>query len=349
MSAGEQSSKTQDPSRRRLSEARRRGEVARSRDIVSAVLLVCACLYFWVEWRDQWTELEKIVALGPSLTNDNFSESMNRIIDAISQKLVGIVLPFSLLLLFAGIGAHVLQFGFLFSMEKVTPKLSRVHPATGIRRIFGLSNLLELVKTVVKVLVIVVIFVLTLVFSMESWFRIPWCGVDCVLPLLERAVAIVAIAFAVATVVLAIVDLVLQRKLYVRDQRMTVQEMRQEHKDNIGDPQVRGRRRQLHQEAMTDDLIERVGQSTVVLYDGQDHAVALKYIANDTPLPLILATGNNSRGRVIRELGETMGKPVVRADTVTEQLYSKGEVEQYIPVELIQAVAKVLRPVMSGV
>ena len=160
------------------------------------------------------------------------------------------VLPLALLLVAVGVVAHLVVSGLAVSFEQVTPKLSRVSPVSGFKKIFSISNLFEFLKTLLKVLAIGLVTVIVFLEMLNAWIRIPWCGVSCVLPLLESSVARVTVGFAIILVFIAGVDVLVQRRLYLRQQRMTMEELRREQKESTGDPQVRGRRRQLQQDCL---------------------------------------------------------------------------------------------------
>jgi type III secretion protein U len=338
--SGEQ---TEKPTPKRLRDARKDGDIAKSRELTSTALVLCWLLLAW---------------LGAPLVARHLLELFQGSLDAVERADHGPMPPLwlpaletlflvslSLLLAAAFIGLLVefLQVGALFAPKRVTPQAERLNPAEGIKRMFSQDNLIEVVKSVFKTTALGVIFILVLWRVLPDFLRLPlgqprdlgaahwhglmWLGIwtVCVFSLL------------------AVLDAGYQRYAFVKKMRMSRRDIRQEMRDSEGDPFVKGRRRQLHQEWAQRNMLEAVRKSSAVVVNPEHIAVAILYEPGTTELPVVSAKGEDYEAQLIREAAEQAGVPIMRNVELARGLHENVGLDEYISAEFFQAVAELLR------
>ena len=198
---------------------------------------------------------------------------------------------FAMTVVAAILGNMVVLRGFVFATDPVVPKFSNISPMSGFKKIFGMKPLVELVKNVVKVVALGTILALTLWGGLRALAIAPSCGVGCVLAA-TRVVALAMLGASIAVFfVVALGDVLLQRWLFTRDQKMGVSEQKREHKEQEGDPQIKGQRQRLMRDSAQSTTRIGVKEASVVVHDGQGNAVGMRFVAGDTPVPVVVCRG----------------------------------------------------------
>lgn len=348
MAETEDSSKTEEPTARRLQQGRERGQVAVSQDVKTWGGLVgtALALAFLVPPLGR----EATALLLPFIDHP---EAFRLESALLPQALVDLVLavgmavaPILGLMLCVGIGLGVAQVGLLWAPDKVAPKASRLSPFAGIQRIVSLSGLAEFAKGLVKIALVVFVF---LAVAMPMLPQID--GLAAVAPAgaLDRlhnfAVRFAGGAAAVIAV-LAVADYLLQRLMFLKQMRMTRQEVRDEHRDSEGDPQIKARIRQLRAQRARQRMMAAVPQADVVITNPTHFAVALKYDMEKMAAPKLVAKGTDLVARRIRELAEAHNVPVVENPPLARALHGSVEIDGEVPPAHYEAVARVIGYVM---
>ena len=336
--------RTEQPTERRLREARERGQVARSRELEATLVLLAASLA--VIAPAPW-----LVRHGASLMRAGLAPDATALLEAgaLGSALrhgalvgVGAVLaigvPAALAALFAPFGVG----GVVFSGRALQPDFSRLDPVAGLGRLLGLRGLMEAAKALAKLAVVGGAAALVLSRMLP---RIAELGAgDVALGIAEGAwmVVLCLLALSAALGLVALVDVPFQLWNHRRELRMTRQEVREELKETEGRPEVRSRIRQLQQERARRRMMQEVPQADVVVVNPTHFAVALKYSAGRGRAPRVVARGRELVAARIRELAERHGVPVFESPPLARALYFATEVGEDIPAGLYTAVAKVL-------
>jgi type III secretion protein U len=334
--------KTEEPTPKRLRDARRKGDVWQSRDFSTTVAIIVFVLVATLGARQALAWLTQHLA-------DTVLNATRRDVDlaarvrALLGQLAWWTVAASALSVLVSVLASGLQVGAVMAFSKIGLDTSRLNPIEGLKRIFAWRTVIELIRLVIKLLALgLVLFMLarTQLPMLAQARHVPaaaWLGIGA--RQFEALLMLCCLVFGVVSVA----DLVYQRWDYMRRHRMSKEEVRREYKDREGDPILRGRRKQLHQEINFNDMLHRVRKAAVVVVNPTHVAVALHYDPLETPIPMVVAKGEGEVARAIREAAEQAGVPIYRDVSLARALQAGTPINDYIPDDLIEAVAQVLR------
>ncbi len=339
--------KTEQPTQKRLKDAKKKGQVAKSQDLSSAVLLLVAVGLLWLAGNFLGGyALESIREQYQAATIFKGEMTEEIVFSAFGKGLISFALIltplFAVVWVFA-FAVNYLQVGSIFAPEAIKPKFSKLNPAEGFKNKFlKLRPYIELLKTFLKMVITAVV---------AGW--VLWAARGDIVLLSEKpldvAVAytfglVVEIGFKIGIVFLILggVDFFLQRYLHRRDMKMTKHEVKQEYKETEGNPLIKSQRRFLHRELLSEGLAAAVKQADVVVANPTHVAVALKYDKKQNNAPVVSAKGADLMAAQIRKLAKDSNIPITRDVPLARALY-EIEIEDEIPEELFEAVAVVLR------
>ncbi len=338
------SQKTEDPTSRRLDEARGRGQVANSREVNNFLMLgvfaISVLMFGKPAAMDLWKATLPFIEQ-PDMVSADFEHLIQ-----IAWKLLGIVLvagavPLALSLIGA-IASGYLQFGLLWSAESLMPKLEKISPMSGLKRMFSSRSLAEFVRGLMKLAIVgsIAMFLilpevahLNKLVGMEM-IQLLWETRELLAKLLVGVVSIVAVITAI--------DLIYQRMQHMREMRMSRQELKEEYKETEGDPLVKGRLRQLRMERTRRRMMAQVPQSDVVVTNPTHYAVALKYDQASMAAPKVMAKGIDKAAQRIREIAKEHGIPIVENPPLARGLFAACDVDDEVTPEFYKAVAEVI-------
>lgn len=336
--------KTEPASERRIEQAREEGNVARSRELAACVSLVVGGLLLWI----MGASLESALAL---LLKDTLSFPRALAFEpalllehgrAVLGRVLWVMLPFGIIVLAAVMIAPLLVGGWLFSSKAFLPKFDRLDPIAGIGRLFSLHSLAELGKALAKTVLVGAGTFYVVRSQSEELFAlasVPVGGGDGVLGhLLFLAFATLAGVLALV----AIVDVPWQRWQYAKKLMMTREEVRKEHKEQEGNPEIKARIRAQQREMARRRMMAEVPKADVIVTNPTHYAVALKYTDGRDAAPLVLAKGADDIAAKIREIAEAHAVPMLEAPPLARALYRHAEPGEPVPEKLYSAVAQVL-------
>jgi flagellar biosynthetic protein FlhB len=338
------SQKTEDPTSRRLDEARKRGQVANSREVNNLLMLgvfSLSVLLFGGSAAGAIYKASMPFIESPDLVLFEFNHLV-----AIGWKMLGVLLvagavPLALALV-AAIGAGYLQFGLLFSAEGIMPKLDKISPLAGFKRLFSSRSLAEFVRGLLKIAVVAAVALFLIVPEVAYLNKL--IGMEMIQLLSETKVLLAKLLIGVVVIVAAIatIDVIYQRLQHLREMRMSRQEIKDEFKETEGDPLVKGRLRQLRMERTRRRMMAQVPQSDVVVTNPTHFAVALKYDPATMAAPRMMAKGVDQVAQKIREIGKEHGIPIVENPPLARGLFAAVDVDQEVTPEFYKAVAEVI-------
>lgn len=347
-SAGE---KTEQPTEKRLKDAKKKGQVAKSQDLTGAVLIIAAVGTIWLLGnyfgemmialvRDH---LASAASVKGNFTTDAAMSAINRGI----VEMFWILAPIFLVVVVFGILANYLQIGSVFSTESISPKFEKMNPVEGFKQKFlKARSYVEFAKTIIKLIITAVVAGYVMWESREDIMRLITKTPDVSVPFTMGLVIEIGLKVGLAFLVLGALDFLLQKLLHRRDLRMTKQEVKDEYKETEGDPLVKAQRRSLHREILAQSLAAAVRDADVVVANPTHLAVALKYERGGTGAPVVTAKGADHMASKIRLIATESGVPIKREVPTARALYLL-EVGDEIPEELYEAVAAVLQWVYS--
>jgi flagellar biosynthetic protein FlhB len=343
--------KTEKPSEQKLRKAREQGQVARSKDIAAAVgLLVGLKLLVWLTpgYLEDFQRLFHL-ALAPLAAEDALQTLQTLWGEAALASLwllAKMVAPL-LVLPLAVICAAQLGGGLVFATSQWAPQFGRLNPLTNLGRLFSAKHYSELAATLLKVAgVLGVLYWLSRSMAAEH-VRLQGLSLADALPRAAGLVMDALLSLVMVLVIYALVDLPLQRLLFLRGQRMSKQELKEEYKQNEGRPEVRQRIRQLQQQLARRSVRKAVPQADVVIVNPEHYAVALRYDQSRAQAPFVLAKGVDEMAFYIRQLARDHQVQLLELPPLARALYNSAQVQQQIPASLYQAVAQVLSYVMQ--
>jgi len=336
--------KSEEPTEKRLRESREKGQIARSRELNTLAVMLAGA--------------GGLLATGGSLGSDlldimrgNFSLPREAIMDeramgiwllASGQAAIEAVLPLFLALLIASIVGPIALGGWLFSAQAMAPKLSRMNPLAGLKRMFSAKALVELIKALAKFVVILMVALLVLSADRDDLLAIAHEPLESAILHAAQVVGWSALWMACGLVLIAVVDVPFQLWDNKQKLMMTKQEVRDEYKDSEGKPEVKQRIRQLQREMAERRMMQAVPQADVVITNPTHFAVALKYDPSKGSAPVLLAKGGDFTALKIREIAQEHQVMLLESPALARAVFYSTELDQEIPAGLYLAVAQVL-------
>ena len=253
-----------------------------------------------------------------------------------------VTLPLMLAILAAGVSAHIAQFGVLFTTETLTPKLSRLSPISGAKRLLSLRSLVELAKSVLKVVAIGAAAYFLIRSELQLMPELILGSVVDIMSFTGRVAFKISLGACVTLIVLAALDYAYQRWEYEKNLRMTKQEVKDEYKQTEGDPKVKARIRSIQLDVARRRMMEAVPEADVVITNPTHLAVALRFDASKMSAPCVVAKGAGHIAERIKTIANQHHVPIVENKPLARTLLSSVDIGDSIPVELYKAVAQIL-------
>jgi flagellar biosynthetic protein FlhB len=344
MPGGDKEEKTEQPTSKRRQEARRKGQVAQSREISSVFILLSAlgvfsflALYIFQGLSDVMRGVFQNLG-----SLDLQGASFHAFLLEIMKQVFMILVPILSVILFASLVGNLLQVGFLITGEPLRPKFSKFNPLNGLKNIVSSRALVELIKSIFKLLVVGSVGYLLIMGELENFFALTQMSVGDILSYIGRVSFKICLYTSLVLIVLAALDYVFQRWKHEQSLKMTKQEVRDEMKAREGDPTVKSRIRSVQREMARRRMMEAVPEADVVVTNPTRLAIALKYDAEGMMAPQVIAKGAGFIAERIKQIAEKNGIPIVEHKPLAQTLFKAVEIGEFIPVNLYRAVAEIL-------
>ena len=340
-SAGE---KTELPTPKKLRDARQKGQVCTSKDIIStAILVVLFALLAWmgVALMEDMEQLLRF--LGGGIEHNGVGDVME------SSKLTIIYILkhsfiFVLVAAIIGIVGNVAQIGFLFTLDPILPKMEKLNPVEGAKKIFSVKNLFEFLKNVVKVCFLGYLVYKIIWASIPELLTMCYGTVDDVFPCLKLMLKRLAVYTAFGYIVIAVVDRLFQGRNFTKQMMMTKDEVKREYKEMEGSQEVKQAQREFRNELLNGpDPVKATKDASVVVTNPTHLAVGIRYVPDEWPLPRLVVSGADDVARVIRETAMAEGIPILENVPLARALYAEGKIGEFVPESLLEPVAEVLQ------
>lgn len=336
--------RTEQPTPKRLDDARKKGQIPRSREFNTMVIMALAAVAMIMMGQMMMHDLSELVKdhLQPSRQDIFDVSSIVRFFYEAVFDAIGLLMPFFILMILAALLAPLSIGGWAFSFEALQPKLSKLNPVKGIKRIFSAKGLIEMVKAFAKFVLVAAVAITVIWVQMEEFLQLGYESVDSAL---AHAGDLFATAFLLVTsalIVIAAIDVPFQIWDHTKQMRMTKQEVKDEMKDTEGKPEVRSKIRQLQQEMAQARMMDEVPHADVVVTNPTHFAVALKYDQKCMKAPTVVARGADLIAANIRRVAEENEVLLVETPPLARALYHSTDIGQEIPEGLYIAVAQVL-------
>lgn len=336
--------KTEKPTPKKLKDARKKGDVSKSKDVSSTgvmvlwIVLLGVALYYII---DRFASL-----VSKTLSQAGSNRDFDYLLSAIGRESYDTLIEVTALLIIpaALIGTLVefLQAGPVMTFEKIKPKMEHLNPASGIKRMFSMDNLVEVLKSIAKTTLLFLIGWLILKAWIPELVMLPQTMTELIgttfwgmlLSLLLWSIGIF--------IFIAILDAGYQQFSYIKKLRMSMRDIKQEHKENEGDPMIKQQRRQAHQEWSQQSAAEAAGSANVIVVNPTHLAIALDYDREKTPVPTVSAKGEDLVARAMREAAQDAHVPILRNVELARTLYADTKEGDIIPSELFDVMAEVI-------
>lgn len=345
----DKSSKTEEPTPKRLNEARRKGQVAKSQEINSWFMLLTLTLLliaFIPTIGARIIDLLRGITMNLHEIDITEGGLPSRMAETLTQLLAFLMVPM-VLAVCAGLAANLLQTGFLFSPESIQPKPEKLNPISGLKRLFSLKSVVEFLKGIVKLAIVATVAVIILYPDFGSMSAMITTQLADSLGFLREEAIKLLIGVMFVLTIIAFLDVLYQRYEHTKNLRMTKQEVKDEHKQSEGDPQVKAKIRSLRIQRARQRMMAAVPTADVVVTNPTHFAVALKYDQETMAAPRLVAKGADLVAKRIRDVATENDVPLVENPPLARALYAGVELEQEVPEEHYQAVAEVISYVMQ--
>ena len=336
--------KTELPTPKKLRDAREKGQVCTSKDIVStAVLVVLFAVLGWmgIALMDDTSVL--LHYIGQRLSGDPFTATRQ------AMFLTGMVI-FKHSFIFVAVAAliavvaNAAQIGFLFTLEPIKPKMEKLNPVEGAKKIFSVKNLFEFLKNTLKVTFLGYLLYKIIWASVPELLTMCYGTVDDIFPSLKLMLKRLAIYTGFGYIVIAVVDRLFQGRNFTKQMMMTKDEVKREYKEMEGSAEIKQAQRQFRDEILNGpDPAAAAKRSSIVVTNPTHLAVGIRYNAEEAPLPRICALGSGRTAKIIRETALAEGIPVLEDVPLARALYAGGRLEDFVPEDLLEPVAELLK------
>ena len=336
--------KTEEPTAKREEDARKKGDIARSKELNTVVVLMVGSMMIWMTGdriiQGMWKVMEGAFTIERSSLFDPL-ETVNGLQLAMQDALL-FVAPFLAAMVIAALAGPIAMGGWSFSAEAFTPKARKMNPIEGFKRMFAMRSLIELVKSLLKFGLVLGIMALLVNNYLSEFIYLSRLPLE---DALLRASDVMTLAFVVlcASLLLVVaIDVPFSLWEYKKKLKMTLQEVKDEMKQTEGRPEVKGKVRQLQQEMSQGRMLEAVPQADVIVTNPTHFAIALKYEEGGNGAPIVVAKGADLIAANIRNIAVGHGVTLVSAPPLARALFFTTEIDQEVPKGLYLAVAQVL-------
>ncbi|MBC7087487.1 MAG: flagellar biosynthesis protein FlhB [Tissierellales bacterium] len=336
-------SKTEEATPKRLKDARKKGQVARSSELAPAVsLIVFAMTASFIAmslFKNSLLYVQSSLRadFGREITTSNLSTYFPNLID-----LFILILPYLAIGLLVGVAVNIFQTGLLFTTTPLKPDFKRINPISGFKNIFSKKAAFSLAKNIVKLILVAFLAYNYLANSFNKILNAGNLGTEKLFPFIMQFVVDLVINIGIIMLGLAIVDFVFQKRDHKKNLKMTMQEIKDEYKETEGNPQIKQARSQKQRQLALSRMMSSIEKSNVVITNPTHIAVAIKYDDKEDNAPIVVAKGVDFLAQKIKEKAKENKIPIVENKELARAIYKDTEVGDYIPVELYKLVAEVL-------
>ena len=342
--------KTEQPTGKKLSDARKEGQVAKSKEIANAfgILVMFIVLDVYVGtmgnrllmyFSGVYNQIPEAIQMYDGMIP---VAALSVLIKGMMLQLAIIVLPIMLVCMIVGFLCDVAQVKWKPTTKPLKPKLSKMNPIKGFGRIFSANSLIELLKAVAKIGVITYMAYSYLSGRIDEIFLLYDMSLQQAIGLVGEIVTELGIRIAAVYMVIATLDYAYQKWKFEEDMKMTKQEVKDEYRNQEGDPQIKGKQKQRMREASMRRMMQQLPEADVVITNPTHYAVAIKYDPEKYDAPYVLAKGENYLAQKIKEIAKENNIEIVENKPLARMLYANVDIGGLVPPELYQAVAEVL-------
>jgi len=335
--------KTEEATPHRIQKAREKGQIARSKELVTTAMLIFSAVLFLIFGEMMLESSKELMSRGllinPSYLND--SRMIFQLVELFVNYLISMI-PLFVVLIVVAIFSSIALGGYVFSWEAVAPKISKLNPISGFGRMFGPKGFMELVKALLKAILVSVFAWFFLYIYMDDIFKISNLPFETAIEEGLYMLGILFILLSSSMLLVTLIDVPFQLYNTAKELRMSMQDIKDEYKEIEGKPEVKQKRRQLQMKYAQGRMLQDVKDADVIITNPTHYAVAVKYDQENDEAPIVLAKGVDYLAASIRTIAAANDVYIVEAPPLARSLYHHVEVQEEVPHQLFIAVAKVL-------
>lgn len=335
--------KTEKPTPKKLQDSRKKGDVPYSRDFSQTLLTLGLLSYTLWNGRAIVERLERLLLIPAGLVDLDFQHALKIAGQLAIREGLGLMWPYILIVLGVGLFVEFAQIGIVVAVEKIKPSGQKLNVVSNVKNIFSAKNLVEVLKSTVKIICFSVLTVMLLRVGLDPLVQAVGSGMNGALAVIGTLFETLLLYTAIFCVVIALFDMGWQRRQRRRRLMMTKQEVTREQKDMEGQPEIKQTRKRLHQEMANSGPVAAVRKASALVVNPTHVAVALRYEPDITPLPVVIAKGRDEVALQMIDMARRVGVPVMRDVPLARALLADARENHYIPSELVVPVAQVLR------
>jgi len=338
--------KTEQPTEKKKRDARKKGQVAQSKDVPQALSLII--VFFTIQltsgyFTNHMLEIYAVITDWMSRPDELYNiTNLTEMLAYILLKIILIIAPVLIAALVTGVLGSYFQIGFLFSPEAIKPKLSKISPISGFKRLFSMKSVVEMVKAIAKGTVLIYIAYSYLTQEALSIIQSVNMSLTDIVIVMWDIVINVTIRCAVFLLIVSLLDMMYKRWEHNKDLKMSKKEIKDEYKQSEGDPMLKGKIREKQRSMAMSRMMQDVPDADVVITNPTHFAVAIKYDPNVGASPRVVAKGQNLIAQNIKRVAKENDVIIVENKPLARALFAGAEIGDFIPVDLYQAVAEVL-------
>ncbi|BCN93004.1 flagellar biosynthesis protein FlhB [Thiomicrorhabdus immobilis] len=338
------SEKSEEPTQKKLQDARDKGQVPRSKELTTLLMTLSAAVFLLMYGSVMMKDFIALASRGLSFDRDVAFDELKLfdLVTAIVIDAIYLMTPFILVMVIIALISPTLLGGWSFSAKAMAPKFSKLNPVSGIKRMFSATALLELFKALAKFTLVIAMATYFLYFTFDEVLAL---GIEPLQFAMAHAGILIVKAFifvSLSLLIVAVIDVPFQLWQHNKQLKMTKQEVKEEYKQQEGNPEVKGRIRQVQREMSQRRMMQKVPQADVIITNPTHFAVALKYDPESMREPLVIAMGSDFMAAQIRTIAKENNITIVEAPPLARALYYNAELDRPIPYDLFKAVASVL-------
>lgn len=336
--------KTEKASPRKKEDERKKGKVAKSQDINTALLLMFCFIILGVS--GSYMKMNMATLYEKTFTEYIFMdvnlESINKLVIEVLIQFIMVVAPVMAVAVVIGIAANLLQIGVLFTTEPLKFDLKKIDPIQGAKRIFSIRALVELVKSLLKIVFIGIITFSVILIYKDEMMMLAFKNANSAVAFFGKVTLIMGIAATIALLFLAVLDYMYQRYDFEKNIRMSKQDIKDEHKNMEGDPLIKSKIKEKQRQMAMQRMMSEVPKADVIITNPTHYAIAIKYDEDIIPAPYVIAKGTDKTALRIREIAKEHNVTITENKPLARALYDVVEINEAIPEDYYQAIAEIL-------
>lgn len=336
--------KTEKATPKKRQDTRKKGQVAKSQDVNTAFVLLVgfAVLSFFGSYMKNIVTSIFIFSFEDNMLIPLTENSVSVVFLQMIEQAAYLLIPIMIAAMIAGVLSNYLQIGFLFSTETIQPKLNKLNPISGFKRIFSWRALVEFIKSVLKIVLVGVVVFLVIWSRMDEILILSQKSIGAALATLADITVNVGLYSAVVLLFIAIFDYFYQKFDYEKSIRMSKQDIKDEYKNSEGDPLIKSRIKQRQREMAMQRMMQEVPNADVVITNPTHYAIAIKYDEQKMDAPFVVAKGVDFVAQKIKLIAKENDVTTVENRPLARALYDQTEIGQGIPEEFFKAIAEIL-------